>query len=108
MASVYNTSIAQGETLIITKNILNANGTAKDLTGYSINSAMEGLDGAIIVLSASIINAAAGTVNVTASSTVTSALKTGQYQYDAYLTDVALNRNQAIKGTITVTLGIAK
>jgi len=104
-AGTYNFTIEQGTTFsrVLT---LQENGSAMNLTGYSVASQMRSThDSSSIVatFSGSVTNASSGQLTLSLTNSQTSAIDEAIYVYDVEITSGAGAVTRILEGTITVT-----
>ena len=104
-AGTYNFTIEQGTTFsrVLT---LQENGSAMNLTGYSVASQMRSThDSSSIVatFSGSVTNASSGQITLSLTNSQTSAIEEGIYVYDVEITSGAGSVTRILEGNITVT-----
>jgi len=104
-AGTYNFTIEQGTTFsrVLT---LQENGSAMNLTGYSVASQMRSThDSSSIVatFSGSVTNASSGQITLSLTNSQTSAIEEAIYVYDVEITSGAGAVTRILEGTITVT-----
>jgi hypothetical protein len=104
-AGTYNFTIEQGTTFsrVLT---LQENGSAMNLTGYSVASQMRSThDSSTVVatFSGSVTNASSGQITLSLTNSQTSAIEEAIYVYDVEITSGAGAVTRILEGTITVT-----
>jgi len=104
-AGTYNFTIEQGTTFsrVLT---LQENGSAMNLTGYSVASQMRSThDSSSIVatFSGSVTNASSGQLTLSLTNSQTSAIEEAIYVYDVEITSGAGAVTRILEGNITVT-----
>ena len=104
-AGTYNFTIEQGTTFnrVLT---LPENGSAMNLTGYSVASQMRSThDSSSIVatFSGSVTNASSGQITLSLTNSQTSAIEEAIYVYDVEITSGAGSVTRILEGNITVT-----
>ena len=104
-AGTYNFTIEQGTTFsrVLT---LQENGSAMNLTGYSVASQMRSThDSSSIVatFSGSVTNASSGQLTLSLTNSQTSAIDEAIYVYDVEITSSAGTVTRILEGNITVT-----
>ena len=104
-AGTYNFTIEQGTTFsrVLT---LQENGSAMNLTGYSVASQMRSThDSSSIVatFSGSVTNASSGQLTLSLTNSQTSAIEEAIYVYDVEITSGAGSVTRILEGNITVT-----
>ena len=113
MAAVYvsNLVINSGATFQQQFNLEGSTANAAtNLVGYSIAAQMRKHAGStgVTTFSASITDAAAGTIKVGLSSVTTAALKSGRYVYDVLLTDPSNEVTRVVEGSVLVRQGVTR
>ena len=103
-AGTYNFTIEQGTTFnrIIT---LQENGSAMNLTGYSVASQIRSThDSGTVVgtITCTISNASAGQITLSMTNSVTSAIEEGIYVYDIEITSGSGTVTRILEGKVTV------
>jgi len=104
-AGTYNFTIEQGTTFsrVLT---LQENGSAMNLTGYSVASQMRSTHNSSTVVatfSGSVTNASSGQITLSLTNSQTSAIEEAIYVYDVEITSGAGAVTRILEGTITVT-----
>jgi len=104
-AGTYNFTIEQGTTFsrVLT---LQENGSAMNLTGYSVASQMRSThDSSTVVatFSGSVTNASSGQITLSLTNSQTSAIEEAIYVYDVEITSGAGAVTRILQGTVTVT-----
>ena len=104
-AGTYNFTIEQGTTFsrVLT---LQENGSAMNLTGYSVASQMRSThDSSSIVatFSGSVTNASSGQITLSLTNSQTSAIEEAIYVYDVEITSGAGAVTRILEGNVTVT-----
>ena len=104
-AGTYNFTIEQGTTFsrVLT---LQENGSAMNLTGYSVASQMRSThDSSSIVatFSGSVTNASSGQLTLSLTNSQTSAIEEAIYVYDVEITSGAGSVTRILEGNVTVT-----
>ena len=104
-AGTYNFTIEQGTTFsrVLT---LQENGSAMNLTGYSVASQMRSThDSSTVVatFSGSVTNASSGQITLSLTNSQTSAIEEAIYVYDVEITSGAGAVTRILEGNITVT-----
>ena len=104
-AGTYNFTIEQGTTFsrVLT---FQENGSAMNLTGYSVASQMRSThDSSSIVatFSGSVTNASSGQITLSLTNSQTSAIEEAIYVYDVEITSGAGSVTRILEGNITVT-----
>ena len=104
-AGTYNFTLEQGTTFsrVLT---LQENGSAMNLTGYSVASQMRSThDSSTVVatFSGSVTNASSGQITLSLTNSQTSAIEEAIYVYDVEITSGAGAVTRILEGNITVT-----
>ena len=104
-AGTYNFTIEQGTTFsrVLT---LQENGSAMNLTGYSVASQMRSThDSSTVVatFSGSVTNASSGQITLSLTNSQTSAIEEAIYVYDVEITSGAGAVTRILEGNVTVT-----
>ena len=105
MATIANLKVDQGADFATTINLNNLDGTAFNLTGYTVASQMAKSYASTTktTITASITDAATGAIQLSLSNTQTAALAQGRYVYDVEVTQTSGNvKTRVIEGQITV------
>ena len=107
MASTkWNQDINAGEDWIATLILKLANGTARNLTGYTISSKIKRHYKSVSpkeTIAVTVLDAAAGEIKLTLTNTQTSALAYGKWLYDVELTKTSdSTKERVIEGTISI------
>ena len=105
---VVNIVVPQGSDFTQTFTSKESNGTARDLSGYSVSAVLRKHDTATssTAFSASITSAAAGKVTITMSDTTSLNLTPGRYVYDVRLVSGIGTVSRLVEGMAMVTAGI--
>ena len=110
MATKANITIDQGSDFTATIALKNANGTIKDLTGYTATSQMR-KNYAQSTPSGTFScthNNEGGQITISMSNGVTGTLEPGRYLYDVEIATTAPNITRVVQGTVTVTPGMTR
>lgn len=107
MAAVYvsNLVVNTGTTFTQTFSLENSDSSSNlNLSGYTISAQMRKHAGSssYTPFSASVVNAAAGTIRVGLGTTTTASLKPGRYVYDVLITDNAGVITRVVEGSVLV------
>ena len=103
MASVNNIVIDQGTTFTLSVTLTNDDGTAKDLTAYTVASQIRKsyYTNTFTAFTASKVNST-GEISISLTAAQTTALKAGRYVYDIEIEDPS-ETVRVIEGIVTVT-----
>lgn len=104
-AGTYNFILEQGATFTRTLTV-QENGSAMNLTGYSVASKMRSThDSGTVVgtFSCTISNASGGVIVMTMTSSTTGNIEEGMYVYDIEITSSAGTVTRLMEGNVTVT-----
>ena len=109
MAVVSNITIDQGASFSANIDVTDTDGNALNLTGYSVAGQMRKTYSSSTAtnFSASIANAANGTVQISLSATQTNALKAGRYVYDVEINNSG-TITRVVEGQLEVTPGVKR
>lgn len=105
MATVSNLAIDQGTTYSVTIEVTDTTGSARNLTGYTARSQMRRsyYTTSNTAFTVNIDNPGIGEIEMSLSSTQTSALKAGRYVYDVELVANATSAvERIVEGIVTV------
>lgn len=110
MATISNLVIDQGTTFSSIITLTNQDGTAMNLTGYTVASQFRKSfqSSTATSFTASIYDAATGKIRLQLSPTTSSAIKAGRYLYDIELTSGAGEKSRALEGLVIITPEITK
>lgn len=105
MATINNLVIDQGTTFSMDLNVTNDDGTAKDLTNYSVAAQIRKTYGATTAVDFTTAKVdAEGKITLSLTAAQTSALKAGRFVYDCEITATSPAETlRIIEGIITVT-----
>lgn len=105
---VVNIVVPQGSDFTQTFTSKESNGTARDLSGYSVSAVLRKHDTATssTAFSAGITSAAAGKVTITMTDTTSLNLTPGRYVYDVRLVSGIGTVSRLVEGMAMVTAGI--
>ena len=105
---VVNIVVPQGSDFTQTFTSKESNGTARDLSGYSVSAVLRKHDTATssTAFSASITSATAGKVTITMADTTSLNLTPGRYVYDVRLVSGIGTVSRLVEGMAMVTAGI--
>lgn len=108
MATVNNIVIDQGTTFSFTVNLTNDDGTAKDLTNYTVTSQMRKsyYTSTYTSFTTAKVNAA-GSLTISLTPTQSSAVKAGRYVYDIEIVS-STETLRIMEGIVTVTPEVTK
>jgi hypothetical protein len=101
MANFY---IDQGSDFSSIITLTNADGTARDLTGYAIAAQIRrGFESTNAVsFTSTIYSAVAGQIKLALTNTQTSAMKSGRWVFDVELTSSVGTKSKALKGLVII------
>lgn len=110
MAVVSNLIIDQGADFNVTITYNNDDGTAKDLTGYTVRSQMRRsyYSSSNVAFVGTVTNAVLGELDLSLTSNVTNSLKPGRYVYDVEVVDPANKVTRIVEGIVTVLPGVTR
>lgn len=105
MATISNLFVDQGTTFSTIISLKNADGTAMNLTGYTVKSQFRKSyqSSSATNFIASVYNATAGQIQLQLSAAASSALKAGRYLYDVEITSPATEKFRVIEGIVLIT-----
>jgi hypothetical protein len=108
--AVYNITVNQGENYDLTATLLNADGTALNISGYALRGKVRysyGSTGILADLSPTIVNATGGVINFTLSPDETAGLPItiGVYDIERYVSGQSpeTSVSRVLQGSLTVT-----
>lgn len=108
MATTKNLVIDQGQTFTFAFSVKNADGTAKDLTTYTVASQMRKSYHALTAVSFTTSKVdITGEITISLTNTASSGIKPGRYVYDVEISSVA-DTLRVREGIITVTPEVTK
>lgn len=110
MATISNLVIDQGTTFSSIITLTNQDGTAMNLTGYTVKSQFRKSyqSSTAINFTASIYDATAGKVRLQLAPSDTTGVKAGRYLYDIELTTPTDEKIRALEGLVILTPEITK
>lgn len=110
MATISNLVIDQGTTFSSIITLTNQDGTAMNLTGYTVASQFRKSfqSSTATSFTASIYDAATGKIRLQLSPAASSAIKAGRYLYDIELTSNTGEKSRALEGLVIITPEITK
>ena len=110
MATVSNIVIDQGTTFSLDINLTNDDGSAKDLTNYTVAPQMRKSYEASAATNFTCVKVnASGKVTISLTATQTSAVKAGRYVYDVEITGTSpVETLRVLEGLVTVTPEVTK
>jgi hypothetical protein len=110
MATISNLVIDQGTTFSSIITLTNQDGTAMNLTGYTVASQFRKSfqSSTATSFTASIYDAATGKIRLQLSAAASSDVKAGRYLYDIELTSGAGEKSRALEGLVIITPEITK
>ena len=110
MAIVSNLTVDQGTTFSANVDVSDESGNAQNLTGYSVAGQIrKSYDSSgYTAFTATITNAAQGTINISLAPTVTNGLTAGRYVYDVEVTSGGGVVTRVLEGQVEVTPGVTR
>lgn len=110
MATISNLVIDQGTTFSSIITLTNQDGTAMNLTGYTVASQFRKSyqSSTATNFTASIYDAIAGKVRLQLTPAASSAVKAGRYLYDIELTSPTGEKSRALEGLVIITPEITR
>lgn len=110
MASVQNITIDQGATFSLDLALTNDDGTAKDLTNYTVASQMRKSYDATTYTAFTVVKVnATGAITLSLTATETAALKAGRYVYDVECDGSdPVETLRVVEGLVNVTPNVTK
>jgi hypothetical protein len=111
MAVISNLYIDQGTDFSAVIDVVDANGDAVDLTGYTVAAQIRktyGSSSATASFTATVSNAASGKITLTLTDTVTAAIDSGRYVYDVNVTSSGGTVTRVIEGQAVITPGVTR
>jgi hypothetical protein len=110
MATISNIYVDAGSTYSNIITVSASNGSALDLTGYSVASQMRKSyqSSTAYAFTASIYNATAGKVRLQLTDEQSEAIPAGRYLYDVEIESPSGTRTRVVEGIVTVTPQITK
>lgn len=110
MATISNLVIDQGTTFSSIITLTNQDGTAMNLTGYTVASQFRKSfqSSTATSFTASIYDATTGKIRLQLSAVASSAVKAGRYLYDIELTSGSGEKSRALEGLVIITPEITK
>lgn len=110
MAQISNIYIDQGCDFSITIDVTDAAGNVLDMTDYTAEAQIRKTYSSSSVTSTftTAINEVGGQVNVSLTSTQTSAIESGRYVYDVNITDPSGSTSRVVEGQAIITPGVTR
>jgi hypothetical protein len=110
MATISNLVIDQGTTFSSIITLTNQDGTAMNLTGYTVRSQFRKSyqSSSSTSFTASVHDATAGKIRLQLSPTDSSSIQAGRYLYDIELTSGSGEKSRALEGLVILTPEITK
>jgi hypothetical protein len=110
MATISNLVIDQGTTFSSIITLTNQDGTAMNLSGYTVASQFRKSyqSSTATSFTASIYDAATGKIRLQLSAVASSGVKAGRYLYDIELTSGSGEKSRALEGLVIITPEITK
>jgi len=110
MAIISNLIVDQGSTFSATVDVTDTNGSATNLTGYSVAGQVRKTYSSSTAINfvSSITDAAGGVVSISLSDTVTNNMKAGRYVYDVEILSSGGTRTRVLEGQLEVTPGVTQ
>jgi len=110
MAIISNITIDQGSTFIADVDVVDSDGNAVNLTGYTVAGQMRKSYSSTTAtdFTASVTNISGGTVRISLTATQTNTLKAGRYVYDVEITSSGGQVTRVIEGQVEVTPGVTR
>jgi len=110
MAQISNIYIDQGCDFSITIDVTDAAGNVLDMTDYTAEAQIRKTYSSSSVTSTftTAINETGGQVNVSLTSTQTSAIESGRYVYDVNVTDASGSTSRVVEGQAIITPGVTR
>ena len=110
MAIVSNLTVDQGTTFSANIDVSDESGNAQNLTGYSVAGQIRKSydSSSYTAFTASVTNAAQGTINIQLTPTVTNGLTAGRYVYDVEITSSGGVVTRVLEGQVEVTPGVTR
>jgi hypothetical protein len=110
MATITNLVIDQGTTFSSIITLTNQDGTAMNLTGYTVASQFRKSyqSSTFTNFTASIYDATAGKVRLQLTPSASSDVKAGRYLYDIELTSPTSEKSRALEGLVIITPEITR
>tara|TARA_B100000073_G_C23485447_1_gene473360 strand:+ start:124 stop:453 length:330 start_codon:yes stop_codon:yes gene_type:complete len=109
MAVYANITVDQGASFSANVDVTDSDGDAVNLTGYTVAAQMRKTYSSTTAtdFSCSVVNATAGTIQISLSATQTNALKAGRYVYDVEINNSG-TITRVIEGQVEVTPGVTR
>lgn len=110
MAQISNIYIDQGCDFSITIDVTDAAGNVLDMTDYTASAQIRKTYSSSLVTAtfSTAINEVGGQVNVSLTSTQTSAIESGRYVYDVNITDASGSTSRVVEGQAIITPGVTR
>tara|TARA_B100000287_G_scaffold363099_1_gene356680 strand:- start:96 stop:434 length:339 start_codon:yes stop_codon:yes gene_type:complete len=108
-SAVSNLLIYQGADFTIDFTVENDNGTAFNLTGYSVACKIKKhytSSSSTTVTAAILSPATAGQIQLSLTNGQTAAMKSGRYVYDVVITSASGTKSRVLEGTVSVLEGV--
>ena len=110
MAIVSNLTVDQGTTFSANIDVSDESGNVQNLTGYSVAGQIRKSydSSSYTAFTASVTNAAQGTINISLAPTVTNGMTAGRYVYDVEITSSGGVVTRVLEGQVEVTPGVTR
>ena len=110
MAQISNIYIDQGCDFSITIDVTDAAGNVLDMTDYTASAQIRKTysSSSVTATFSTAINEVGGQVNVSLTSTQTSAIESGRYVYDVNITDASGSTSRVVEGQAIITPGVTR
>lgn len=110
MAQISNIYIDQGCDFSITIDVTDAAGNVLDMTDYTAEAQIRKTysSSSVTATFSTAINEVGGQVNVSLTSTQTSAIESGRYVYDVNITDASGSTSRVVEGQAIITPGVTR
>ena len=110
MAQISNIYIDQGCDFSITIDVTDAAGNVLDMTDYTAEAQIRKTysSSSVTATFSTAINESGGQVNVSLTSTQTSAIESGRYVYDVNITDASGSTSRVVEGQAIITPGVTR
>ena len=110
MATTVYLDVDQGSDFTTEMTLQNNNGTAMDLTGFSVYSQFRKNYNSTIAyqFTTAMTNALQGIITLSLLGTASSNIKPGRYLYDVEIVDITTRKTRVVEGIVTINAEITK
>lgn len=110
MAIYSNLTIDQGSSFLAYVDVTDSSGNVLNLNGYTVAGQIRKTysSSTAVDFSATVSNAAAGTISLSLADSVTNTMKAGRYVYDVEILASSGSRTRVLEGQVEVTPGVTQ